>query len=125
MAIKGRNKPRTSKPKKMVRKRKTARPEGVGSAMKRIAPTIMGMAPPRDMPSIPPRRRGSSDADKKTFTDLEQGADIKRKAAEVRKKKDPKNQSLRPKVRPKKVPDIIPRPKPRPKKKAMYVIEKT
>ena len=38
----------------------------------------------------------------KVFTDLEAGADIKRKAAEVRKKKDPKNQSLRPKARPKK-----------------------
>ncbi len=38
----------------------------------------------------------------KVFTDLEAGADTKRKAAEVRKKKDPKNQSLRPKARPKK-----------------------
>ena len=38
----------------------------------------------------------------KVFTDLEAGADTKRKAAEARKKKDPKNQSLRPKARPKK-----------------------
>ena len=38
----------------------------------------------------------------KVFTDLESGADTKRKSAEVRKKKDPKNQSLRPKARPKK-----------------------
>ena len=38
----------------------------------------------------------------KVFTDLEAGADTKRKAAEGRKKKDPKNQSLRPKARPKK-----------------------
>jgi len=49
-----------------------------------------------------------------TFTKLEAGADTKRKAAEVRKKKDPKNQSLRPKVRPK---AKSLRPKIRPKKK--------
>jgi len=51
----------------------------------------------------------------KVFTDLESGADTKRKAAEVRKKKDPKNQSLRPKARPK-VTSL--RPKARPEKKA-------
>ena len=50
----------------------------------------------------------------KVFTDLEAGADTKRKAAEVRKKKDPKNQSLRPKVR-SKAKSL--RPKTRPKKK--------
>jgi len=49
-----------------------------------------------------------------TFTKLEAGADTKRKAAEVRKKKDPKNQSLRPKVRPK---AKSLKPKIRPKKK--------
>jgi len=123
MAIKGRNKPRTSKP-KMKMERKTVRPEGsgAGSIMKRIAPRILGairgpaQSPmPRDLPSAPPRRRRTSDADKKTFTDLEQGADIKRKAAEVRKKKDPKNQSLRPKARPK-VTSL--RPKVRPTKKS-------
>ncbi len=121
MAIKGRNKSRTSKP-KMKTERKTGRPEGAGSVMKRIAPMIIGsirgLAQP-PMPSAPPRRRGSSDADKKTFTDLEQGADIKRKAAEVRKKKDPKNQSLRPKIRPKSIPLTTSlRPKKRPTKKS-------
>ena len=123
MAIKGRNKPRTSKP-KMKTERKTRRPEGAGSVMRRIAPTILGaltpLTPmPRDMPSAPPRRRKTSDADKKTFTDLEQGADIKRKASEVRKKKDPKNQSLRPKIRPKSIPLTTSlRPKKRPTKKS-------
>ena len=126
MAIKGRNKPRTSKP-KMKTERKTVRPEGsgAGSIMKKIAPRILGAIRgpaqslmPRDMPSAPPRRR-TSDADKKTFTDLEQGADIKRKAAEVRKKKDPKNQSLRPKIRPKSIPLTTSlRPKKRPTKKS-------
>jgi len=135
MAIKGRNKPRTGKSKE-----KTAR--GIGSAIERIAPTILGSIRgpaqppmPRSMPSAPPTRtprdpnprtprpggradtgrKKTSDADKKTFTDLEQGADIKRKAAEVRKKKDPKNQSLRPKARPK-VTSL--RPKVRPTKKS-------
>jgi len=59
------------------------------------------------------RRKKTSDADKKTFTDLEQGADIKRKAAEVRKKKDPKNQSLRPRARPKNATSLRPKVRPR------------
>lgn len=86
MAVKGRNKPRTSKPKKMVRKRKTVRPEGVGSAMKRIAPTIMGMAPPRDKPkstSLRPKVRP------KNVPDII-----------PRPKPRPKATSIRPKVRP-------------------------
>ncbi len=64
-----------------------------------------------------PRRRKTSDADKKAFTDLEQGADIKRKAAEVRKKKKPENQSLRPKKRPENLTSRRPkiRPEVRPK----------
>ena len=49
-----------------------------------------------------------------TFASLESGADTKRKAAEVRKKKNPKNQSLRPKARPK---AKSLKPKIRPKKK--------
>ena len=73
--------------------------------------------PPTPNPrTLPPggrtRRRKTSDADKKTFTDLEQGADIKRKAAEVRKKKDPKNQSLRPRARPKKATSLRPKVRP-------------
>ena len=73
--------------------------------------------PPTPNPrTLPPggrtRRRKTSDADKKTFTDLEQGADIKRKAAEVRKKKDPKNKSLRPRSRPKNATSLRPKVRP-------------
>ena len=59
-------------------------------------------------------RRAADKKGNKTFASLESGADTKRKAAEVRKKKNPKNQSLRPKVRPK---AKSLRPKIRPKKK--------
>lgn len=45
-------------------------------------------------------QRAADKKGNKTFASLESGADTKRKAAEVRKKRDPKNQSLRPKVRP-------------------------
>ena len=90
MAVKGRNKPRTSKPKKMVRKRKTVRPEGVGSAMKRIAPTIMGMAPPRDMPRDKPKSTSPRPKIRpKNVPDII-----------PRPKPRPKATSLRPKVRP-------------------------
>jgi|8_EtaG_2_1085327.scaffolds.fasta_scaffold134346_2 hypothetical protein len=75
--------------------------------------------PPTPTPNprtLPPgartRRKKTSDADKKTFTDLEQGADIKRKAAEVRKKKDPKNKSLRPRSRPKNATSLRPKVRP-------------
>ena len=68
--------------------------------------------PPTPPPGGRTRRRKTSDADKKTFTDLEQGADIKRKAAEVRKKKDPKNQSLRPRAKPKNATSLRPKLRP-------------
>ncbi len=104
--------------------------EGVGSAASAIGKRATGRA--SSDPNIPltpktpaprsarrkqptpdtPRRRKTSDADKKAFTDLEQGADIKRKAAEVRKKKKPENQSLRPKKRPENL--TVRRPKIRP-----------
>ena len=93
MAVKGRNKPRTSKSKKGKSKEKTTR--NIGNTVKRLAPRIIGSLmgpsgsligagvagamPPRDMP-----------------------------------RDKPKSTSPRPKVRPKNVPDIIPRPKPRP-----------
>ncbi len=75
------------------------------------------LTPPKDNPrTLRPggrtRRRKTSDADKKTFTDLEQGADIKRKAAAVRKKKDPKNQSLRPRAKPKNATSLRPKLRP-------------
>ena len=93
MAVKGRNKPRTSKSKKGKSKEKTTR--NIGNTVKRLTPRIIGSLmgpsgsligagvagamPPRDMP-----------------------------------RDKPKSTSPRPKVRPKNVPDIIPRPKPRP-----------
>ena len=93
MAVKGRNKPRTSKSKKSKSKEKTTR--NIGNTVKRLTPRIIGSLmgpsgsligagvagamPPRDMP-----------------------------------RDKPKSTSPRPKVRPKNVPDIIPRPKPRP-----------
>ena len=100
MAVKGRNKPRTSKPKKMVRKRKTVRTEG--SEVKRLAPkiigsmlgpaslgssAILGMAPPRD------RRRDPADST----------------STSPRPKPRPKTTSVRPKSRPTPI-----RPKARP-----------
>ena len=97
MAVKGRNKPRTSKSKKGKSKEKTTR--NIGNTVKRLTPRIIGSLmgpsgsligagvagamPPRDMPRDMPRDK-------------------------------PKSTSPRPKVRPKNVPDIIPRPKPRP-----------
>ena len=94
MAVKGRNKPRTSKPKKMVKKRKTVRTEG--SEVKRLAPkiigsmlgpsvrigssAILGMAPPKD------RRRDPADS---TST-----------STSPRPKPRPKTTSVRPKARP-------------------------
>ena len=88
MAIKGRNKPRASKPKKMVRRRKTVRPEGVGSAMQRIAPKIMGMAPPRDMPR-----------DKPKSTSLRPKIRPKN-VPDIIPRPKPRPSSLRPKIRP-------------------------
>ena len=101
MAVKGRNKPRTSKPKKMVRKKKTVRT--VGSEVKRLAPkiigsmlgpaaglgssAILGMAPPRD------RRRDPADST----------------STSPRPKPRPKTTSVRPKSRPTSI-----RPKARP-----------
>ena len=104
MAVKGRNKPRTSKPKKMARKRKTARPEG--SEVKRLAPkiigsmlmpataglgasTILGMAPPRD------RRRDPADS-----TSTSPRPKPRPKTTSVRPKSRPKTTSVRPKARP-------------------------
>ena len=112
--------------------------EGVGSAASAIGKRATGRAssdpntpltpktsaprragkqptPPTPNPRTPggrTRRKQTSDADKKTFTDLEQGADIKRKAAEVRKKKDPKNKSLRPRSRPKNATSLRPKVRP-------------
>jgi hypothetical protein len=92
--------------------------EGVGSAARAIGKRATGRASSDPTPRNPPaefraeRRNLTSDADKKTFTDLEQGADIKRKAAEVRKKKDPKNQSLRPRARPKNATSLRPKVRP-------------
>ena len=102
MAVKGRNKPRTSKPKKMVRKKKTARP--VGSEVKRLAPkiigsmmgpsglgasAILGMAPPRD------RRRDPADS-----TSTSPRPKPRPKTTSVRPKSRPKTTSVRPKARP-------------------------
>ena len=105
--------------------------EGVGSAASAIGKRAAGRtspdpaprrarkqpAPTPPSPRTPPaggrtRRKKTSDADKKTFTDLEQGDDIKRKAAEVRKKKDPRNQSLRPRARPKNATSLRPKVRP-------------
>ena len=89
--------------------------EGVGSAGSAIGKRATGRAssdPNTPRPGGRTRRRKTSDADKKTFTDLEQGADIKRKAAEVRKKKDPKNQSLRPRAKPKNATSLRPKLRP-------------
>ena len=112
--------------------------EGVGSALGAVGnratgrvssdPNTVGEPAPRrarrkqptPTPSIPPaggrtRRRKTSDADKKTFTDLEQGADIKRKAAEVRKERAKNNQFKnlpRPKVRPKNATSLRPKVRP-------------
>jgi len=92
MAIKGRNKPRTSKSKTGKSKEKTVRPEGVGSAMKRIAPTIMGMAPPRDMPKGMPR-------DKPKSTSLRPKIRPKN-VPDIIPRPKPRPSSLRPKIRP-------------------------
>lgn len=89
MAVKGRNKPRTSKSKKGKSKEKTTR--NIGNTVKRLTPRIIGslMGPSGSLigagvaGAMPPRDK-------------------------------PKSTSPRPKVRPKNVPDIIPRPKPRP-----------
>ena len=102
MAVKGRNKPRTGKPKKMVRKKKTART--VGSEVKRLAPkiigsmmgpaglgssAILGMAPPRD------RRKDPADS-----TSTSPRPKPRPKTTSVRPKSRPKTTSVRPKARP-------------------------
>ena len=105
MAVKGRNKPRTSKPKKMVKKRKTVRTEG--SEVKRLAPkiigsmlgpsvrigssAILGMAPPKD------RRRDPADS---TSTSTSPRPKPRPKTTSVRPKPRPKTTSVRPKARP-------------------------